>query len=146
MRWLRAGLAQWTVLAIALLAGPIAAPRAALYFHHHAGGDHFHVHPDGDAHDERQHHHHGVESGHSEHHHHQLAETPVAGPAFEAPDDDDDGMGHWHSQDVFQRAVAPAIKTVQPVEAIRVIPVGTDRLLAYRPALPVRARGPPSPA
>jgi hypothetical protein len=143
MRQVRARLGEWTALALVLSIASFVTPRAGLYFHHHTGGDHLHVHLDEDGHD-----HHHIGTPHHGHHHHRhhvhVAHATASGPGIETPDDD--GTGHWHSQDVFQRAVSPAVKAANHSEAVRVLATRPAWAAVDRPALPVRVRGPPLPA
>ena len=139
----RARLLGWAALALAL--STFTTPHAGLYFHHHAGGDHAHVHLDGEDHDHDQDHDAVEPHGRHDHEHHsRLARAAANGPAIEAPDDD--GTGHWHSQDFFQRAVSPAVFVVQHSEAVGVVQDPPERAPVDRPALPGRARGPPHTA
>ena len=147
MQRVRARLAEWAALALTLFVSSIATPRAGIYFHHHAGGDQLHVHLDGEDHD-RDDHHDADEPQHHHHHAHHnnihLAGAAADDPVVAAPDDDD--PGHWHSQDVFQRAVAPALFAAQHGEAVAVVHALPKRAVVDRPALPIRVRGPPRPA
>jgi hypothetical protein len=138
MQQVRTRLATWAGLALALFVWSIATPRAGLYFHLHAGGDHRHVHVDGEDHD-----HAGGDPHHHDHHAH-LADDSANQPAIEAPDDD--GTGHWHSRDFFQRAVTPAVVAARHAEAVEVVRARPERARVDRPALPTRARGPPRTA
>jgi hypothetical protein len=142
MRRVRARLTEWSVLALALFASSVATPRAGLYFHHHAGGDHLHVHLDDGDHD---HDHDATEQQHHDHHHHgHLAQAAANSPAIAVPDGD--GTGHWHSREVFHRAVAPALFTGHYRETVHVAPSLPEPAAVDRPALPIRVRGPPRPA
>lgn len=151
MQRMRARLAEWAALALALFLSSIATPRAGLYFHHHASGDHLHVHLDGEDHDGGHDHHHDHDVGDPHHHHHHaqhhrthLAGCTANGPVIEAADDD--GTGHWHSQDFFHRAVSPAVFAGQHAESVQVVHVLPKRPVVDRLALPIRVRGPPHAA
>jgi hypothetical protein len=63
---------------------------------------------------------------------------------IEAPDDD--GTGHWHSQDFFHRAVSPVVLAAQHGEDVEVIYALPKRAVVDRPSLPIRVRGPPGSA
>lgn len=137
MQRVRARLAAWAALALALFVSSITTPRAGLYFHRHASGDHAHVHLDGEDHAHNE--------GEPQHHHHtHLARAAAHGPVIEAPDGDD--TGHWHSQDFFHRAVAPAVPVAQHGEPVALVHTRRALAIVDRPALPVRVRGPPHSA
>ena len=138
MQRVRVRLAAWAALAVGLFVSAIATPRAGLYFHLHAGGDHRHVHVDGEDHE-----HVDGEPHHHEHHAHRADDTANR-PAIEAPDDA--GTGHWHSQDFFQRAVTPAVVAARQAEAVEVVRARPELARVDRPALPIRVRGPPHTA
>ncbi len=152
MQRVRARLAEWVALALALFVSSITTPRAGLYFHHHAGGEHLHVHLDGNdtAHDDA-HHRHDHDAAAAHHHHHHahhhtfgVGRAAPSGPGIEAPDDD--GTGHWHAQDFFHRAVPPIIFAAHHRDDASVIHIWPKHSLVDRPTLPVRVRGPPRTA
>lgn len=145
----RACIRAITPATLALFVASIATPRAGLVYHVHAGGEHFHVHAE-DI-EVAPHDHHDHDAGDPHHHHHHvhhdqthLAGCTANGPVIEAADDD--GTGHWHSQDLFQRAVSPAVFAGQHAESVQVVHVLPKRPVVYRPALPIRVRGPPRTA
>ena len=138
-----------TPAVVALFVASTAAPRAALVYHVHAGGEHFHVHAE-DI-EVAPHAHHDHDAGEPHHHHHhahldrtQLPRCTANGPVIEAADDD--GVGHWHSQDLFQPTVAPAVIAVPCVAVIAIAALSPAHPGVDRPGLPVRVRGPPQAA
>ncbi len=158
MRRIRAHLAQLGAITAALFALNVGVPRAALFYHSHAGGDHLHVHPDEDGAAEliaeldehhHHHHHHGHGDGGAAHEHataaaHQprvATSDPTAPVALQH--DGGPTTGHWHRQDHFQRALAAAptlVATCTPLIWLRdTVPNGVGRISARE----LRARGPP---
>jgi|SRR5579862_9541576 len=140
MQRLRARLECWTAPTLALFVSTALTPHTGLYFHHHVGGDHPHVHADGDATD-----HHARAPHHQHTHHHaDLTDTDRRVPSIEAPDDDD--TGHWHCQDFFQPTLAPAIGAAPHLEWAGAANAQAKLALIDPPTVSVRVRGPPHPA
>ncbi|MBI1817622.1 MAG: hypothetical protein HYR72_21810 [Deltaproteobacteria bacterium] len=137
MKRVRRQLNRWTPLVLALFLSAIAAPRAGLFLHHHADGDHAHIHADGDDHDAD--HDHKLAAAH--HHHDLTVGAAEDEPEIEAPDHDE--SGHWHAQNRFHRALAPALITVDDVQLVARLRASSDAPIVDRAALPARARGPP---
>jgi hypothetical protein len=137
----------------ALFALCVVAPRRALLFHHHAGGEHRHAHGDGDADwmatffaelREHHHHHHHPHHGSSDQrldHRHPV--TPD-GPALRVAEAGK--KGHWHEQQRFQRAVASSIAYAIAAAPVTAAPEPAPLARARVAALDLRARAPPSPA
>jgi hypothetical protein len=152
MKRLRAHLTGFSSAVAALLVLTIAVPRAGLYYHEHVGGDRAHVHPEDESGvaellaDYWQHRH-GHDHTHLAHAHHHLTSADPAHPSgSELERDDRPSTGHWHSQDFFQRAVAPALFAAQHAESVQVAEALPEPAPVDRPALPIRVRGPPRPA
>lgn len=138
MNRVRARLVEWTPAALALFVATVATPRAGLFFHVHADGDHVHVHADGDGQ-----HDHGAEPfhiHHDQHHDHVVAHDDEE-PELEAPDHDE--TGHWHSQNRFQRALAPTPIGATGIQIIRRARPLPEYAAVDRPILCAHARGPP---
>lgn len=132
MRMLRAVPDVRLALAL-LLVCSLAAPRAPLYLHHHAGGEHAHVHAEAVA---------GGLPSHDDHGHRPHPTTGTGGrPAVtrgaDAPD------GHVHHQQRYDAAVVPAaaVLTVSaPLAPPRPAPI---RRAPTRRAAATTARAPP---
>jgi hypothetical protein len=104
-------------------------PRAALYSHRHAGGDHPHVH--GDGHD-----------AHVHPHTHHVVMPASSGPTLADADPDDGSHVHWQSP--FQRATACPIATLLRGEAC-VAHATAEPCEPHADELPpARSRAPPS--
>jgi hypothetical protein len=117
--------------AVFLVAGVV--PRAALYSHRHAGGDHPHVH--GDGHDTHVH-------SHAHPHTHRVA-APASGEPMLADAPSDDGT-HVHWQSPFQRATACPLPTLLRGESC-VVHVAAEPRQPHADELPpARSRAPPS--
>ena len=162
VRSTRSGVDQWLARVREQIAGIAAAvtalflvtfgvPSAGVYYHTHAGGEHAHVHADDESglaellaeyrHDHDHEHH---DHGHPHDHPVVNARSSRAAASDTALEDDDGPVtGHWHQQDRFQRAVSPAIFTAHHVEPVQFTPGRPEPAPVDRPALPVRARGPP---
>jgi hypothetical protein len=130
MTFPRSVLRRLTPMAFAaFLAGGLV-PRAALYTHSHAGGDHPHVH--GDAHEGHVHPH--------THAHHPV--MPVSdGPMLADADSDDGSHVHWQSP--FQRATACPTATLLRGEACVAHATAEPREPHADELPPARSRAPP---
>jgi hypothetical protein len=122
-----------TLAVLAAFAVRAAVPRPIVVTHHHAGGEHAHVHGDGVA----PHDHH---SDHDHHHdHHDEPATGSHGRALELPAPGD----HTHWQHPFQRAARVADPGLVRGELVVRLAVATPPRPAAAPAVPSRSRGPP---
>jgi hypothetical protein len=114
-----------------------AVPRPGLFMHHHAGGDHAHVHPWGEdafGHDD------GDDDDADHDHEHAVALDDR--PGFEDPDGDH-GI-HVHSQAPFQHSTKreqPALGLMTLVAELFASPALST---GVEPAPTASARGPPS--
>ena len=114
-------------VAIALLfACTLAAPRAPLVYHHHAGGAHAHVH--GDA----------VRSASQRH---AAAAGSSGRPAFAR--DTGPGDGHVHQQQRYHAAVVTAVPFLAVAAPLVAPPAHGDRRAPARVAATASARAPP---
>ncbi len=128
------------LVAACFVAG-VAVPRATYWRHHHAGGEHAHVHeggPERDDHDDDHdddHHHHEQPHHHHDHHH-----DHDDGPGLHATDG---GADHAHWQHPFLRVDRTRTVVVARIDRIAWLPA----IHAGEPAVPARpaqrSRGPP---
>ena len=112
---------------LALFAATNALPRPGLYAHHHAGGDHAHVHPWGeDAYEDDD-----------------VREYVPADdrPGFE--DADGDHGLHVHSQEPFQQTTKRAAPSLVLTTLVRCLFASAALLTGVEPAPFALARGPP---
>jgi hypothetical protein len=115
---------------LSLFAATNALPRPGLYAHHHAGGDHAHVHPWGeDAY---------ADDDHDHDHAHAAVDDR---PGFE--DADGDHALHVHSQAPFQQSTKPAAPSLALATLVRSILVSSALPTGVEPAPFAFARGPP---
>jgi hypothetical protein len=116
---------------LALFAATNALPRPGLYAHHHAGGDHAHVHPWGeDAY--------GDDDDGDHDHDHAAADDR---PGFE--DADGDHGLHVHSQAPFQQSAKPEAPSLAVATLVRRLLVSPALPTGVEPAPSAFARGPP---
>jgi hypothetical protein len=120
---LRRQFAPLVPLVAALFALVIAAPRAPLVFHTHAGGERAHVHDDADLLAAL-----GLDDREAPEHHHQ---QPDGRAHFARPDKAADG--HYHQQQRLQRGVLPAAVFVATATPL------TDRTAPAVALAPARA-------
>ena len=120
---------------LALFAATNALPRPGLYSHHHAGGDHAHVHPWGeDAY--------GGDDDDGDHAHaHALADDR---PGLE--DADGDHALHVHSQAPFQHTTKPAGPSLEVTALVHFLLATPALPTGVEPAPSAFARGPPPSA
>jgi hypothetical protein len=144
---LRRRLRPFAPAVAALFALCLAAPRAPLLFHHHAGDAHGHTHGDAEllaaladalsrapASRHAQAHH---------HHHHHAGAADAHGPAIARPGHAADG--HYHEQPRFHRGILPAVPFVA-ISAPLAASIGAVTVAApQRAAAAARSRGPPPP-
>jgi hypothetical protein len=152
----REQIAAIAAAATALFLVTVGVPSAGMYYHEHSGGEHVHVHADEQSGlvELLAEYYHGHDHEHEHHDRVHPHDRPTAdgwshraaAPAAELEDDDGPVTGHWHQQDRFQRAVSLAAFTAQHAAPVHVAPAGPQPAPVDRPALPVRARGPPLPA
>src|SRR5262245_3242645 len=129
-RW--TSLRRFTQAVLASFIAAIAAPRAGLLVHHHVGGEHAHVHLDGDGGTEDHH------QGGPQHHH----DLPCPGEtAVEAPDAVD--AWHAHVQQPFQHVAPIALAHLAPIETLAALVAGASSVILSVPLLPTPARAPP---
>jgi hypothetical protein len=117
------------LLVLGLFLATNALPRAGLYVHPHAGGDHAHAHPwgadvgadaHGDAHEPRAH---------------------DGGPGLE--DADPGPAAHAHSQPPFQPTATPEAPRALRATVVRGVAAVVRQPERAAPASPAFARGPP---
>ena len=116
---------------LSLFAATNALPRPSLYVHHHAGGDHAHVHPWGEdayAGDDR-----------DDDHAHAAADDR---PGFE--DADGDHALHVHSQAPFQQSTKPNASSLALTTLVRCLFASPALPAGVEPVPSAFARGPPS--
>jgi hypothetical protein len=133
MTFPRSSLRRLTPMAFAVFLAGGLVPRAALYTHHHAGGDHPHVH--GDAHEAHVH-------PHVHPHPHRTVMPASGGPML--ADADSDGGTHVHWQSPFQRATACPTATLLRGEACVAHATAEPREPHTGELPPARSRAPPT--
>jgi len=143
---LRRRLRPFAPAVAALFALCLAAPRAPLLFHHHAGNAHGHTHGDaelvaalaaalGRAPAPRH--------ARAHHHHHHAGAADAHGPAIARPGDAADG--HYHQQPRVQRGVLPTAPFVAISAPLAAPLAATAAAAPRRAATARRSRGPPPP-
>ncbi len=114
---------------LGLFVGTSLVPRAGLYHHHHAGGEHEHVHPW------------GTDVVHDDDDDHDHARYPIDGVSLD--DGDHASSEHFHSQAPFQTAAAARAPRVVRIVAAAILPALTSRCPGFRPPIATSARAPP---
>jgi len=126
---------RFTPAALVFFLAAVAAPRPGVLVHHHAGGEHAHVHLDGDHvppdddHDAPPHQHGALRPGEA---------------ALEAPE----GAETWHArwQHPFQRAARAAAPRLVRAERVALLPNGLPPTPFAAPSRATHARAPPPSA
>jgi hypothetical protein len=119
------------LLVAALFALSLAAPRAALFVHHHDGGEHTHQHLDAEL---------AALIGIEPHHHD--ADTAPRGSGYAA--DRGASGAHVHHQQRYQAAVATVVAYVAVSLPLAPFVAAPDRPAPARPTRTADARGPPA--
>jgi hypothetical protein len=115
----------------------VATPRVGSFYHHHAGGDRAHVHPEEVLF--------GAVAGvHTHHHPHDLlASARAAADEVKLESSDSGGTGHFHWQNPFHRIARHAAPSLSRVPTAVLVAPAAKRRFASLPALAGRARSPP---
>ncbi|MDX2170152.1 MAG: hypothetical protein SF182_23980 [Deltaproteobacteria bacterium] len=114
----------------------VLAPRAPFLFHRHAGGEHEHVHADGDLLG-------ALAAALTPSAPHRHDATTDLRPSFERPATQPGG--HYHDQPRFQRAVLPAAAFVAVSTPFVALATPFASAAPWRGATAAQSRGPPSP-
>jgi hypothetical protein len=130
----------WSQVVLALFVGGNALPRPSLYAHHHAGGDHVHVHPWGEDVVAEASHHHDEDDVAGHHHHHDAGRTD--GPVFDEPDGDHGVHVHWQAP--FQHAARTQAPPVVRVAVVRRVDAAAPLASGGAGTPRASARAPPS--
>jgi hypothetical protein len=138
-RW-RTRIRGLTPATLGLFLASLTVVRPGLFFHTHAGGDHFHIH-DEEAGGLPTHEHHAPEHVHHAHHY-EAANQASNLLAFETPDGDE-ALGHWHTQSPFHRVASVGLQSASHTEWVRPAPVPTHSDCIAAEVAASRARSPP---
>jgi hypothetical protein len=142
MKQWRTRISCFTPATLGLFLASLTVFRPGLFFHTHAGGDHIHIH-DEEVGERAKQDHHAPAHGHHAHHHEAAHHAPNL-PVFEAPDDDD-ALGHWHTQNPFHRLASVALQGVLHMERVGPAPVPAHSDCIAAEVAASRARSPPLP-
>ncbi len=125
-------LRRFTPAALAFFVAATAAPRSGVLVHHHVGGEHTHIHVDGDE---------GTQHDDLREPHHRHDALRPGETALEAPDALD--TWHAHIRQPFQSAAPIALPQVARIETVGVLATCGPSVDPSFPPLPTRARAPP---